>query len=235
MEVHHLKAPIHHVHDSPKPGRRKRLARTLKATTLALAIVTMTGCQLAYLFAPEATEEIQPEYTIGESSVAIVVWADQSIKDEYPQARRQIGRSLAHHLQEGCPDAKVVSARRVEDLQEDPSINLARMSTNELCEKLDCDYILRVDLEDFTTRASHTPHLKKARIDATINLYKKAERETIESVYQDEIRTLYPPESKHGAYDMDERDLMHAAIEFFSIKTAEKFYAHEILLEDKRD
>lgn len=193
------------------------------------------GCQLAYLFAPDAKEEIQPEYTIGENSVAVIVWADQSIMDEYPQARTQICRSLSHHLQAGVPEARVVSSRRVEDLQNDSGLNWSQMKTNDLCKELDCDYILRVDLENFTTRASNTPHLRKARVDASMNLYKKAERETIQSVYQDEIRTLYPPESKHGAFDMDERDLMHAAIEFFSIKAAEKFYAHEILLEDKRD
>lgn len=195
----------------------------------------MPGCQLAYLFAPDATEKIEPEYTIGESSVAVIVWADQTTKDEYPQAVTQICRSLSHHLQEGIPEATIVSARKVLALQEEYDSTWSQMKTNELCDELDCEYILRVDLETFTTRASSTPHLRKARVDASMNLYKKAERETIQSVYQDEVRTLYPPESKHGAYDMDERDLMHSAIEFFSQKAAKKFYAHEILLEDKRD
>ncbi|MCA9254529.1 MAG: hypothetical protein KDA33_02780 [Phycisphaerales bacterium] len=213
--------------------RSKRSAGALAA--MSLMLTATLGCQLAYLFTPDVTEEVQPEYTIGESSVAVLVWADQSVKDEYPQAQAQICRSLSHHLKEGMPDAVVVSARKVLSLQDEFDATWDQMKTNELCKELDCEYILRVDLETFTTRASSTPHLRKARIDASLNLYKKAEREAIQSVYQDEVRTLYPPESKHGAFDMDERDLMHSAIEFFSIKAARKFYAHEILLEDKRD
>lgn len=214
---------------------QRKIAVPIAYAGLVLAMTTTLGCQVAYLFAPDATEEIQPEYTIGESTVAVVVWADQSIMDEYPQARTQICRSLSHHLKEGIPEATIVSARRVINMQNDSGLNWSQLGTNELCEELECEYILRVDLETFTTRASSTPHLRKARIDASMNLYKKAELETIQSVYQDEVRSLYPPESKHGAYDMDERDLMHSAIEFFSIKAARKFYAHEILLEDKRD
>lgn len=198
-------------------------------------ILASAGCQSLYFLAPDATEKVEPEYTVGEGKLAVIVWTDQSTRDEYPRARTQICRSLTHHLSENVKKAELVPARRVEKLQEESGLDWASMSTNELCEALDCDYILRVDMEEFTTRASSTPHLRKARVDATINLYKKADRETIESVYRDSIRTLYPPETKHGAYDMDERDLMHAAIEYFSMMTARKFYAHEILLEEKRD
>ncbi len=212
--------------------RRRRVVWS--TTTLSAVFLLSCGCQLAYLFAPDATETIQPEYTIGESSVAVVVWADQSIMDEYPQARTQICRSLSHHMKENLPDTNVVTARLVVRLQSDTSIDWTQMKTNELCEELECQHILRVDLETFSTRASSTPHLRKARIDASLNLYKKADQETIQSVYQDEVRSLYPPESQHGAYDMDERDLMHAAIEYFSTKAARKFYEHKILLEDKK-
>lgn len=221
--------------DSTHERRRQRAIKASAFSAIAIVMTASLGCQLAYFFAPDAKEKVEPEYTIGESSVAVLVWADQSTTDEYPQAVTQICRSLSHHLVEGLPNATVVPARKVLSLQEEYDTTWSQMKTNELCKELDCEYILRVDLETFTTRASSTPHLRKARIDASMNLYKKADRETIQSVFQDEVRTLYPPESKHGAYDMDERDLMHSAIEFFSLKAARKFYAHEILLEDKRD
>jgi len=209
---------------------RKHVIRLL----IAGAFVLSTGCQGLYLLAPDATEKIEAEYEIGEDSMAILVWADQSVRDEYPQVRNQICRSLTHHLRERLPDAKLIDARDVIDFQEDSGMDWTRLTNNEICAELECDYVLRVDLNEFTTRASNTPHLHKSRFDASLNLFGKSEREQIEALYQDEIRAIYPPDSKHGAYDVDERDLIHRTIEYFSQLAGRKFYPYEIRLEEKR-
>ena len=220
---------------APRSGLRIRSGGAWrKLAMFGIALMVGAGCQAAYLFAPDATEKVEAEYEIGKKSMAVLVWADQSVRDEYPQVRDQICRSLTYHLREQLPDAELIDARDVIDFQDDSGLNWQRMSNNEICEELECDYVLRVDMNEFTTRASNTPHLHKSRFDASLNLFGKSDREQIESLYQDEVRAMYPPDSKHGAYDIDERDLIHKSVEYFSVLAGRKFYNYELRLEDKR-
>jgi hypothetical protein len=215
-------------------GHRHRLLHVAGMALLVMPLVA--GCQAMYFFTnPDASRPVKAEYRVGKKKLAVIVWADRSVIDEYPSARRMVCRALTHelttHLEE--QGATLVSARKISEFQEHGDANWEAMSNNEIGKELKADMVLRVDLIDFTTRAAETRQLQKARISANVNLYPSGET-TANSLYSDEIKTTYPPDSLHGAQDLEEADLLHQAVDYFAAVAARKFYDHEVKLEDDK-
>ena len=77
----------------------KRL-RQWTSLALLVCLMPLTGCsQLAfwmYLFAPEPTETVQPEFAELEGRcVAVVVYADEAIQYNYPSAAREVATRVS--------------------------------------------------------------------------------------------------------------------------------------------
>ncbi len=200
----------------------------------AMGVGLLAGCQGFYFLTdPDKTETVEAEYgKISGRKVAVLVWADQSIHDEFPRATRSVCRAVTHYLTKNLPEADIVSARKVDDFTADTGRAWEGMGNNEICEALDCELVLRIDLLEFTSRASDTPELRKARIDATLNLYECGEDEIIEAVYEDELKVTFPPKALHGVQSMTETDLIHEVVEHFAQVTSRKFHAHEVKMQD---
>lgn len=211
----------------------QRIARLARPCTLG-AIAGMAGCALPFFLTdPDTSKTVPAEYNkIGDRKLAVVVWADQSTMDEFSSARFQVSRAVTHFLRKHLEKARFVSARKVRALQADPQDDWERLTPCQIADKLKCDLVLRLDLLDFTMRASDTPQLRKARIRATLNLY-DCDSGGAEAVYSDETRIIYPPGSLHGKQGITETDLLHQAVDYFAEATARKFYAHEVKLQDR--
>ncbi len=214
----------------------KLASRRIVATSLACAVGVgvLGGCPAGYFLTdPDKTETVEAEYgKIADRSVAVLVWADQSIHDEFPRATRSVCRAVTYYMEKNLPKADIVSARKVGDFTKDTGRAWEGMSNNELCKALDCELVLRIDLLEFTSRASDTPELRKARIDATLNLYECGEDEILEAVYEDELKVTFPPKALHGVQSMTEADLIHEVVEHFAQVTSRKFHAHEVKMQD---
>lgn len=198
-------------------------------------LTMMLGCQGAYFLTnPNESETVEPEYgKIDDRTLAVVVWADPSIMDEYPRSTYQVSRSVTHYLKKNLKEAKFVSPREIRDFQKQTNLDWESMDPGEIGKELDCDLVLRVDLVEFTPRASDTHQLHKARIEATLNLFECGPHKRLDPVYDDEVRITYPPGTVHGMQNTNEIDLIHQAVEHFAEVTSRKFYAHEIKLQDK--
>jgi hypothetical protein len=101
------------------------------------------------------------------------------------------------------------------------------MRNGAIGEELGADLVLRLDLEEFTNRATDTRELRKARVAAQLLLYECGDRAGLDSVYSDDVSTTYPPDSHHGIRVENDADLMHDAVELFADAVARKFYEHE--------
>ncbi len=199
------------------------------------ALAACGGCQMAYFLTdPDKTEEVKAEYgKIGDRTVAILVWADRSTLDIYPRTRYRIGKAVEYWMKKNLPEARFVRAEEVRRLQEGSGANWEGMTARQLCERLKCDMVLRVDLLEYTTRASGTRELRKGRVRATANLYDGGEKGGEEAVYETVVLATYPPKSWHGVPDMDENQILHETVETFAQETARKFYDHGVLLREK--
>ncbi|HWL94770.1 MAG TPA: hypothetical protein VNT79_14715 [Phycisphaerae bacterium] len=199
------------------------------------AAIFSGGCQAGYFLTdPDATKTVPAEYDkIGGRRVAVVVWADRTTLDEYPTARRQLARSITHHMRKQLEKAKFIDERRVHELQEKSGMDWEAMTNGEVAKELGCDLILRIDLLEFTMRASDTPQLRRARIAGSVRLYEARPVENIEAVYDADVKITYPPGSIHGTQDENETDLLYTAVEYFAEMVARKFHEHEVKLQDK--
>jgi hypothetical protein len=186
------------------------------------------GCQLAYfLVDPDKEQAVKAEYgKIGNRSVAVVVWADQATLDVYPRARERLCRAVTYYMKQHLPKARPVEPRRVARLQDRIDTDWESMSVRRLCEKLECDMILRVDLLEYTTRATGTRELRRGRIRATVNLHEGGDRAAEASVYETEVKATYPPTSWRGVADLDEGQILHETAEVFAQAVMRKFYDH---------
>jgi hypothetical protein len=203
---------------------------------IVLLLGAMTaGCQLAYFLSPEQEKDVKAEYSkLGKQTVAVLVWADQSTLDEDPQVRQRISKAVAYYLKKNLPEAKFVASDEVAAMQRS-SRQWEEMSTQELCEKLKCDLLFRIDLLEYTTRAADVKELRKGRVRATISLYEGHLGGIPEAVYESEVVATYPPSSKHGVPDLEDADLLHETIEHFAEVTARKFYDHKESLRGPAD
>ncbi|MBK8268599.1 MAG: hypothetical protein IPK83_09985 [Planctomycetes bacterium] len=219
---------------SPSSHKNNSNGQLTKFAVFALlcCISLSSGCQLGYFLTdPDATKKVPADYNkIGGRRVAVVVWADRSTLDEYANARRQVARSIIHYMRKNLEKAQFVPETKVNALQTRSGLDWEAMSNGEIAKELGCDMILRIDLLDFTTRASDTPQLRKARIAGNIRMYESRPVENLDAVYDGDIKITYPPGSIHGTQDEDEADLLHAAVEYFAEMAARKFYDHEVKL-----
>lgn len=203
---------------------------------LLLSIGVPGGCPGAYfLVDPEKSKTVKADYgKIGKREVAVLVWADRSTLDVYSQARRQVCRAVTYHMKKNLPEARFVSPRAVAALQDGSGLDWQSMSNQEIGKELKCDLLLRVDLLEFTTRASDTVELRKARISATVNMYDCSPEGGLDAVYEKEVRITHPSGSLPAIVDMSEEDLLHEAVERFAEETAINFYDHEVKLKRGR-
>lgn len=203
------------------------LRQVLAAALGSLALVCC-GCQLAYFLQTDEEADVKAEYgKIGARKVAVIVWADRATIDEDPRVRQRICRAITYDLKKNLPKAEPVSADEVAALQERSGKDWENMSTRQLCERLHCDMILRIDLLEYTTRAGDASELRKGRVRATVNLHDGAPDAPRETVYQTEVVATYPPDAAHGVPDVDDADLLHETVEHFAEITARKFYDHK--------
>jgi hypothetical protein len=211
-----------------RPSPIASRVRSLAVATIASALVVLTGCQVAYFLNLEEDKEVKAEYNkIGSRAVAVLVWADQSTLDEDPRVRQRICKAVTYYLKKNLPGANLVLPEEVTKLQERQGNVWEDLSTKQLCDRLKCDLILRIDLLECTTRAGDARELRRGRVRATVNLYDSSPDAGREVVYQTEVLAKYPPESGRSVFDMDDADLLHETVEHFAELTARKFYDHK--------
>lgn len=193
------------------------------------AILPLTlGCQALYFLTPEETKEVKAEYgKIGTSKVGVVVWADRHTLDVDPKARRRVCDAIVYDMKRNLPEAQFVSAKKIADFQENSGLDWQSMSHHDVARELMCDLVLRVDLLEYTTRAADTRELRKGRVSGSVNLYDATDAARPDALYSTDVSATYPPNGKASITDMDEYDLLRAAIEQFGQAVAKKFYDHK--------
>lgn len=193
-----------------------------------LGLTMMTGCQAMYFLTPEQEKEVKAEYgKITTERVAVVVWADQTTIDIDPRARRRVADAVLYDMKKYLPDAKFVPAKEVEEFQDSSGLDWESMTATELAKEFKCDFILRIDLSEYTTRAADTRELRKARVRGTVNLYEAGDARD-QSSYSTEITSTFPAEAGIGLTDRDDADLLREATSQFGQMVSRKFHDHKV-------
>lgn len=189
-----------------------------------------------YFLTPEETKDVKAEYgKIGNQSLAVVVWADRHTLDVDPKARRRVCDAIIYELKRNLPDAELVPAKKIADLQENSGLAWHTMSHHDVAKELECDLVLRVDLLEYTTRAADTRELRKGRVSGSVNLYDGTDAARPDALYSTDVTATFPPSGEASITTMDEYDLLRAAIEQFGQAVAKKFFDHQESLRGRNE
>ncbi len=194
----------------------------------ALFCTAVSGCQLLYFFVSQKKEQVQAEFgQLAGERIAVVVWAEPATLDLDPFARHRVGKSVRYHMLKGMPDTYFVDTRDVDEMQERIGSRWESWSHQRICEHLQCDWIVWIDLMAYTTRLQDARALRKGRIEATVNVFAGSDDMGVESRYDDEISVTFPERSTADTINMSDSDILHNTVELFAQIVARKFYNHE--------
>lgn len=195
---------------------------------LGVSCLAATGCQLMYFLTPEKGKKVKAEFTkLENKEVAVVVWADRPTLDVDPHARRRIREAVLYDLKKHLPKSRFTTSEKIENLQEHSGMDWERMNNQELCGKLNCDILMRIDLLEYTTRGSEARELRKGRVKGAISVYECAEGAPDEPVYTTDLTSSYPSEREKHVTDLSDGELLREAVVQFGQAVGQKFYEHE--------
>lgn len=205
---------------------RLRSPWTLAALGAALLAV---GCQgMYFLMANEPKKKVAAEFDkLGGKTTAIIVWADQATLDEDFAARYRVADGLRYYVGRVVPQARFADIRDITDYQERSASDWEGESNVSLGQRFKSDYVLRVDLLEYTTRARDSREVRKGRVRATVAVYDVSAPADSHPVYATEIVASYPQDQKADVLNLRDIDIINGALQVFCDKVAAKFHDHE--------
>jgi len=210
---------------------RIKLACSLICASGALAL---SGCNaaryLAYLTAPAGgKQKVLAEFEgLAGHTVAVVIYADQSVQYDYPYARLGLSMAIASELRQHVKDIRVIAPQRVVAYQ-DQSSDWESMNRVNLGRSLGADYLVYLPLDEYSMREPGSISLFRGRIRGQALVYDCAKPERDAKVWQaDELSVIYPPQAPAGEISQDDSRVKYQTEKLFADLLAKKFYTHEV-------
>lgn len=206
---------------------------------LLLALAATSGCNYlawpAYVLAPPPPmKTVAPEFgQLPGKSVAILIYADLDTLMEYPRVQAELTDAVSADLCRNVKGVQVVESRRVLRYQ-DENPRWDTTPPERLCASFNCDYVLLISIQQFSTREPGSLHLARGSLLADAKLYQSV----VPNVQQggcawrgEPIRVLYPPDSPLGVLAGDDWPIRIETYKAFADRLARKFYQHKVPVE----
>lgn len=200
---------------------------------LFVACLAACGCgpasYLAYLAAPAVADKNVPaEFAeLTNCRVAIVLFADQRIQYEHPQARLTLAGTIRAEMLKKLVGVTITEPAKVWQYQND-HLNWETLDKSVLAAELGVDYVLYVTLMEYATREPGSIGLYRGRITAQCVLYKGGTTEQEGRVWHcDRLAVVYPEAAPAGVPAEGDRDVRSEAERLFADALTKKFYDHK--------
>lgn len=204
------------------------------ALCLAMLAAMLGGCNqaghLAYLFfGEEHTKTVEPEFRdLPHSTVAVVIYADEQVQYEYPEATLSLSTAIASELHNNVDLVQVVDPLEVRAYQHE-NLGWQSVDKSSLGREFEADYVLFVALREYGTREPGSLSIYRGHINAEASLFKVHELPGTSAVWQDEyVEVSYPPKGPTGAVAEVEDVIRYRTDKSFAELLAKRFYPHEI-------
>ena len=207
----------------------------LLALTLTLLIVT--GCNILgpvlYIFARTPQKTVKAEYEgLEGKSVATVVYAGPEIITDYVLAQLRVSEAVNFKLRERVNGITTIPARRVIRYQNE---NAAWMDEDpeKLCARFNCDYVLLINLLEYSTREPDSAHLVRGRLTAGAKLYGRPDgpKAGVQWSSKESFRVVYPPDDQVAAPTTNPTRISAATEKLFADALVMKFVKHKVDVE----
>lgn len=195
----------------------------------------LSGCGavrfLAYLFSPpEPKKTVRADFAgLQGRSVAVVVYADESTRAEYPypDVRLSVGQQVEARLTEHVKGVSVIDSQRVVRYQNQDTDWSSRDRTH-LGKVFNADYVLLVSLVRYAMRDPGMLDSYRGRIVAEASLYETATPEAdARRWYAADFEAVYPEPSRPPLTHEQAGDLRYRVERIFAEALVGKFYTHK--------
>ena len=208
---------------------RSRFSK-LVLSLLILSFTGLTGCQairfIVHKMVPTGKGKWIPAETEALTSgkrVLILVYADQSIQYTHQQlARFDTAAVVATELDDKT-EVDVVDPAMVEHFQA-ANLNWADKPLAHIAQRYHADYILYIELLEFTTSAEESGELVRGRLEASSALY--AADDVATQLWQGKVKVVHPPDTPVVAdLGVPER-IRYETLMLFAERLVKNFYGH---------
>lgn len=200
----------------------------LGSVALACAL-SAAGCQGAYfLFPKEPKKKVTAEFDkLPGKNIALIVWADQATLDTDFAARYRTAEAVRYFLSRSVKGSKFVDLRDITDFQERSGTDWESLSNAELGRRFKADYVMRIDLLEYTPRARDAREVRKGQVRGGVSLFDVSQPGPDRSIYTTEVMASWPPTSNYDVLNYSDIDILNATLRVFGERLAQKFIEHE--------
>lgn len=225
--------------DSPdRPEPTMHLARPLATMfPLALLVLALAGCAVPQLIAAvghnierEKKIEVLAKYTgLENRSVAVLVHADHSLLYEYPMVKPNISANIAARIQQNVSGVRVLSPVQVMGWEyQNPT--WSSMPMGQVCDMLDVDRIVYVDVYEFRLNPPGNRFLWEAVGVANVSIYERGSLDPDFAVEEFSVTARFPDDRTVTREQRRQEEIEAGIVGRFCQKIAWLFYDH---IEDK--
>ncbi len=187
------------------------------------------GCALPYFLMSDKKQAVPAEYRdLTGKTVAVLVWADQATLDMDPYARHRVAKAVKYYMEKTMSETKFIHPNDVADWQERLGARWETESITEVCREFKCDRVVKIDLNDYTTRVRSARALRKGRITGTVNVYGPEDESGSMALFNSLVEASFPAETSTAVVDMSDGDILRQTVEMFGVMVARKFHDHEV-------
>jgi len=204
--------------------------RVWSVAALALMTVLQSGCNIVILlgYLIHGPPTIEPDFHkktklwLSEKgkTVAIICYAPKALKWDNEAVDVEVARAVAIRFNEH--KIRVFDPDRVQAwLDQNPDYD----KVTELAAAYKLDYVVHIDIKDYSLFAPASSDLYQGRCDAVVNVFKMNEEKTDgDLVYTTEIRSRFPSRAEKSVYDIGQEDFRNYYLSALSDEIGKKFY-----------
>ena len=207
---------------------RSQLSRLL-VLLLILSFTGLTGCQairfLVHKMVPVGKGQYIPpesEALTAGKKVLILVYADQSIQYMHQQLARFDTAAVVAAEMDSKLEVDVVDPAMVEHFQA-ANINWADLPLSRIAQPYNADYILYIELLQFTTAAEESGELVRGQLEAASALY--ASDDVATQLWHGKVKVVHPDTPVVAELGMPER-VRYDTLKIFAERLVKHFYGH---------
>ena len=203
----------------------KRVQRVGMLAGLLLTCSALSGC---WLFAAQERvqgKKVTAEYLgLDNKSVAIVIFTDQAIVNEFPEARAEISGFIAKEMRMNLPTTRLLAPKDVIQWQ-DETINWFGLSEKDIGTHFGVDRVLMIELQNYSTTTRGGFGDLQGNIRASAKIYEVDNASNLPA-WRGEFDVSWPKDGPVDVARTNELVVRKRTLEVFAERVVNCFYTH---------
>jgi hypothetical protein len=198
------------------------------AIACCLALTLAAGCNLVgplVMITPEPTEDVPAEFNRLEGKkVAVLVWAQPETMLQFPHVRTELASQIAYQMRSQLKNTQVVPPEQIADYQ-NRNLNWDAVPPTQIGKQFGADYVVFVELLEYSTRDPKTPTLFSGRAKASVVVHDVADPTARWSLTPE---TAQYPTGNARLANVDDTTIHRQLLEILGSRVTLKFYDHQV-------